>query len=78
MLLDLKDPERVIARSPAPLLSPDEWYENDWKPGIVYASGAIVKGDDLLVYYGGGDKHVCIAHISFKQLMDSLLKHGKV
>jgi beta-1,2-mannobiose phosphorylase / 1,2-beta-oligomannan phosphorylase len=78
MLLDLNNPKKIIARSPAPLLCPEEWYENDWKPGIVYASGAVVKGDDLLVYYGGGDKHVCIAHISFKELMDSLLEHGKI
>ncbi len=37
------------------------WYENDWKPGIVYACGAVIKDDKIFVYYGGGDKYVCVA-----------------
>lgn len=45
LLLDLKDPRKILYRSNYPILEPDEWYENDWKPGIIYASGAIVKGD---------------------------------
>jgi predicted GH43/DUF377 family glycosyl hydrolase len=60
-LLDLNDPTVIIARSPAPLLSPDEWYENDEKPGIVYTCGAVIRNKVLYVYYGGGDKHVCVA-----------------
>lgn len=61
MLLDLDDPTKILHRSHRPLLVPDEWYENDWKPGVVYASGAVVQGDTLLIYYGGGDRHVCVA-----------------
>lgn len=73
MLLDLHDPKKIIGRSPGPLLFPEEWYENDWKPGVVYASGALIRGDDLYVYYGGGDKHVCVAHTPLKQVLDSLV-----
>ncbi len=62
LLLDLDNPTQVIARCDKPLLTPDHWYENEWKPGIVYATGAVVKDDILSVYYGGGDKHVCSAH----------------
>ena len=74
MLLDLKDPTKVIARSPAPLLEPDMWYENDWKPGIVYACGAVVKKGELYVYYGGVDKHVCAARAPLRELLDSMKK----
>jgi len=77
MLLDIKDPRKVLYRANHPILEPDEWYENDWKPGIIYASGAIVKKGILYVYYGGGDKHVCIASISLKELLDSL-KEDKI
>lgn len=73
MLLDLNNPSKIIARSPMPLLLPDEWYENDWKPGIVYVSGALVRGNDLYIYYGGGDKHVCVAHTPLKELLNSLV-----
>ena len=52
LLLDLKDPEKVLFRAQHPILEPDAWYENDWKPGIIYASGAIVIKGKLFVYYG--------------------------
>ena len=73
-LLDLKDPKKVIARSPAPLLEPQMWYENDWKFGVVYACGAVIDGDTLYVYYGGGDKHICVATGSVSHLLDHIKK----
>ena len=72
MLLDLNQPERVLYRSREPLLSPDLWYENDWKPGVVYPCGAVVKDRTLFIYYGGGDKYVCAASAPFEQFMNSL------
>ena len=78
MILDLKDPTKVLYRAPQPILEPDMPYENDGKPGVVYATGAVIIGDNLMVYYGGGDKHVCIAQTPLKQLLDYLVEHGKV
>lgn len=78
MLLDLNDPKKILARSPAPILAPDEWYENDWKPGVVYACGAAEKDGTLYVYYGGGDKHVCVAHVAMNELVDWLVKNGSI
>lgn len=72
LLLDLHDPSRVIARSVRPVLEPDAWYENDGKPGIVYACGATLTGDTLRVYYGGGDKVVCVAKTSLSALLSKL------
>ncbi|MFA4975623.1 MAG: hypothetical protein WC839_02605 [Candidatus Paceibacterota bacterium] len=78
MLLDLKDPSKVIYRAQHPILEPDEWYENDWKPGIIYASGALVREGKLFVYYGGGDKHIAIASIKLSDLINSMKKNGTV
>jgi predicted GH43/DUF377 family glycosyl hydrolase len=61
MLLDIDNPTKVIGRAPNPVLVPDRWYENEGKPGIVYACGAVVKDGILLVYYGGGDKVASVA-----------------
>ncbi|MFH1454711.1 MAG: hypothetical protein ABIF22_00045 [bacterium] len=72
MLLDLHNPKKIIARSSAPILLPDMWYENDWKPGIVYTCGVVVRDDTMFVYYGGGDKYICVATASFKDFMNSL------
>lgn len=78
LLLDINNPKRVLARSSAPLLTSEKWYENDWKSGVVYACGAAVKDRTLYVYYGGGDKHVCVAHTSLDELLNWLIKYGKI
>ncbi|HRH27097.1 MAG TPA: glycosidase, partial [Parcubacteria group bacterium] len=69
---DHNDPTKVLYRSQHPILSPDMHYENDGKPGVVYASGTIVRGDDLYVYYGGGDKVVCVATTPLSKLLKYL------
>ena len=75
MILDLNDPTQIIARANKPVLEPDANYENNgYKPGIVYASGAVVKDDNLLVYYGGSDSYVCVAYANFEEFLDSLIK----
>jgi predicted GH43/DUF377 family glycosyl hydrolase len=78
ILLDIKDPSKVLGRSDEPLLMPDMWYENDWKPGVVYACGAIIKNNTLFVYYGGGDKYVCVATSPLEKVLDKLVKKLKV
>ncbi|HEY0220723.1 MAG TPA: hypothetical protein VGC58_00695, partial [Candidatus Paceibacterota bacterium] len=72
MILDKDDPTKILYRSEHPLLSPDMHYENDSKPGVVYASGALVRGDDLYVYYGGGDKFCCVAKTPLSKLLQYL------
>lgn len=73
MLLDLKDPTKVLYRSSTPILCPDMDYENEGKPGIVYASGAIVKDGHLFIYYGGGDRVVCTATAPLDVLIHDLI-----
>ncbi|MBX4191918.1 hypothetical protein KW798_00295 [Candidatus Parcubacteria bacterium] len=72
MLLDLKDPTKILYRSSHPVLEANEWYENDGKPGITYVSGAVVIGDDLIVYYGGGDKRIAAASVKLDQFLNRL------
>lgn len=76
MILDLADPTKILYRSPQPILTPEMPYENDGKPGVVYASGALIIGEELVVYYGGGDRHVCVAHTDLKKLLDWLVEYG--
>ena len=73
MILDLNNPTKILYRSEHPILSPDMHYENDGKPGVIYASGAVIRGDDLYVYYGGGDKVVCVATTPLKKFLDYLV-----
>jgi predicted GH43/DUF377 family glycosyl hydrolase len=74
MLLDLKDPTTVLARSEEPILEPQVWYENEgWKAGVIYPCGAVVIEDRLLVYYGGADKVTCVASAKLDELLEQLV-----
>ncbi|MEI8338090.1 MAG: hypothetical protein WCF92_03010 [bacterium] len=77
MLLDLKNPEKIIARSPNALMSPEMWYENDWKPGIIYVCGAVIQDGRIRLYYGGGDKYVCTGEAPLKPFLDWLVSEGE-
>src|SRR3989344_4547738 len=70
MILDLNDPTRVLYRANRPLLAPDMHYENNGKPGVIYASGAVIRNDDLYIYYGGADKVSCMASAPLKKVID--------
>lgn len=77
MILDFNNPSKVLYRAQEPILEPSEFYENNgFKPGVVYSSGAIVKDENLLVYYGGADSYVCVAYINFNEFINSI-KFGK-
>src|SRR3989344_2111905 len=78
MLLDLDDPAKILYRSPEPILEPDEFYENQgFKAGVVYATGAVVKNGELLVYYGGADSFVCVASAVLEEFLQELKKGSK-
>lgn len=73
MLLDPSDPTRILYRSSAPILEPDAAYENDGKPGIVYACGATIQNDMINVYYGGADKVICVAFAKLAPFLADLM-----
>jgi predicted GH43/DUF377 family glycosyl hydrolase len=61
-LLDLEDPSKVIARSPYPILEPEEEYERIGDvPNVVFPEGTVAQDGTLYVYYGGADKCCCLA-----------------
>jgi predicted GH43/DUF377 family glycosyl hydrolase len=78
MILDTNDPSVILYRSPEPILSPDMCYENDGKPGIVYASGALIRDGRLVIYYGGGDRHTCIAETPLNDLLTWMTTYGNI
>lgn len=78
MILDLNDPSKVLYRTSRPILEPERHYENDGKPGVVYASGAIVKDEHVYVYYGGGDKVVCVATAHLDEFLKDIVQDVKI
>ena len=78
MLLDLKDPTKVLARTRSPILEPIAAYENEgWKAGVVYPCGAVIINDRLFVYYGGADMVVCVATVKLEHFLEQLATNHK-
>jgi predicted GH43/DUF377 family glycosyl hydrolase len=74
MLLDLKDPAKIIARSKTPIIEPDLWYENEGlKAGVAYPCGSVIKDGKLFVYYGGADTVTCVGTYEINDFLDKLL-----
>lgn len=79
LILDLKNPAKILYKSKSPILEPDLHYENEGhKWGVIYSCGAVVKDGELFVYYGGADKVVCVATIELKELLGDLKKNKAV
>jgi predicted GH43/DUF377 family glycosyl hydrolase len=76
LLLDLKDPHRVIGHLPEPLIEPTEDERAGYVPNVVYTCGAIVHAEHLVVPYGFSDSGVAIASIRVADLLDALLSGG--
>ena len=68
--LDLEDPSKVLKVQKTPILEPETPYEtHDGITGnCVYACGAVVDGEKVLVYYGAGDSFCCVATMPSKML----------
>ncbi|RKY62763.1 MAG: glycosidase [Candidatus Latescibacterota bacterium] len=78
VLLDLDRPDRVIARSPYPILEPEEPYEKVGDiPNVVFPTGTVVIDGELFVYYGAADKVCCVATAPLNELLEFLLKFKK-
>ncbi|HAE36962.1 MAG: Glycosidase-related protein [Candidatus Nomurabacteria bacterium GW2011_GWF2_35_66] len=76
MLLDLKDPAIVLARTADPIFEPEEDYEKfGVVNGVVFPCGMVVRDKKLFIYYGGGDKVTGVATIKLSNIVDPLV-HG--
>lgn len=74
LLLDLKDPSKVIARTEDPIMEPTAPYEVSGFFGhVVFTNGHVVDGDELTIYYGAADEFVCGARFSIQQILSKLI-----
>jgi len=71
-LLDLNEPERLIAALSEPLLVADESERVGYVPNVVYSCGAMVYGDKVVLPYGCSDSSVRIAMVDLGLLLERL------
>ncbi|MFZ1019439.1 MAG: hypothetical protein WAN61_00400 [Minisyncoccia bacterium] len=73
VLLDLKNPLKIIGRTQGPILVPREPYELlGHVPDIVFPSGAILEKETLYIYYGAADTTTCMAHVNVVDLISTM------
>lgn len=73
VLLDLEYPERIIARSKEPLMSPELPYETSgFMPNVVFTCGHVQKDDHLDIYYGASDEVIGGASLSIAEVLKEL------
>lgn len=76
-LLDLDDPSKVISRSNEWVFGPSEYYERVGDvPDVTFPCGVVVKGDELIMYYGAADTTMAIATASLKEVLN-FVKNSK-
>ena len=73
VLLDLKDPRKIIGRTRGPFLVPEEPYElSGHVPNIVFPSGALLEDETLTIYYGASDTTTCSARVNVSDLVSTI------
>jgi predicted GH43/DUF377 family glycosyl hydrolase len=72
MLLDLKNPAKVITRAKNFILQPEAYYERFglYIPNVVFPTSAIVVDDLVLIYYGVCDTAIALATVKLPELLD--------
>ena len=73
LLLDGRDPTRVIARSREPILRPEAPYEGEgFFDGVVFTCGLLIDGDRVRIYYGAADGVTAVAELSLDEILSGL------
>jgi predicted GH43/DUF377 family glycosyl hydrolase len=79
VLLDLKNPSKVIGRTTQPLLIPEKEYELKGDvPNVIFPSGALLEQEKISIYYGAADTTGCIATGNINDLLQILTPKEKI
>jgi predicted GH43/DUF377 family glycosyl hydrolase len=72
VLLDLDEPEHLIAALPEPLLVADSSEREGYVPNVVYSCGSMLHGATVVLPYGCSDSSVRIATVDLSRLLERL------
>jgi predicted GH43/DUF377 family glycosyl hydrolase len=67
VLLDLDEPERLIAALPEPLPVADEPEREGYVPNVVYSCGSMIHGETVVLPYGCSDSSARIAMVDLSR-----------
>ena len=75
ILLDLKDPSKIIGGLNEYFIGPEETYERAGRvPNVIFSCGHILEPDgNLKFYYAGADTCICLAEIPLDKLVSGCM-----
>lgn len=73
VLLDKKNPSKVVARSREPLVAPEPTEREGYVPNVVYSCGALSSGTRIILPYAVSDTFSTFATIETARLTEALL-----
>lgn len=72
-LLDLENPSKVLARCQHPVLAPQTNYERQGNGiNVVFTCGALVRGDEIWLYYGAADTCIGLAKARLRGVLETV------
>jgi len=69
ILLDLENPEKVIAVLEDPLMVPEKGERDGYVPNVVYSCGAIIHNGKLIIPYAMADSRSGVARFELKSVL---------
>jgi predicted GH43/DUF377 family glycosyl hydrolase len=72
VLLDAKNPAKVLARSREPLIRPEPFEREGYVPNVVYTCGAMRHGDRIVLPYAVSDTFSNFATVKIADLLGSM------
>ena len=72
LLLDLKNPRRILGRSGAVFLPETEYECEGFVPNVVFPTGVVERDGHLLVYYGAADTFTAVVEFSMADILKAV------
>jgi predicted GH43/DUF377 family glycosyl hydrolase len=69
LLLDLKEPTRILGASGSIFVPETQFERNGFVPNVVFPTGIVQQDENVLVYYGAADTCTAVVEFSLKDLL---------
>ena len=74
LLLDPKNPAKVLRRSAASIFEPAADFERTgFVPDVVFPTGIVDAGDSFLIYYGAADSSTAVVEFSKDEVLGAMV-----
>ncbi|MBU0559252.1 MAG: glycoside hydrolase family 130 protein [Bacteroidota bacterium] len=72
ILLDKKNPSKVIGKLKQPLISPNESEREGYVPNVVYSCGSVLHNNKVIIPYAMSDSYCGFAEKNVKELLNEM------